>query len=230
MKHSTIYIVIILTVFFALSTAIVSATEDYSTLSRKELIKLLKERDQKIINLKANEEAISSVNSKLPPIAPGDTLNIEVYQEDDLSGEFLVKESGVITYPLLGSVNVVGLTSAAAEDKIIKMLKNGYLKNPYVQVRTEEQHARRVKVFGEVKKPGIYDFPENENLSLMEAISMAQGFTQFASMKGVKVIRLKPSGKKKVIDPDMPAILSGKKDDLILEPGDLITVSEGGFL
>lgn len=67
-------------------------------------------------------------------ISMGDRLDIQVYQEEDLSGEFPVNEDGTITYPLLGSIKVADLTRAQAEKNISESLEKDYLVRPYVHV------------------------------------------------------------------------------------------------
>lgn len=162
-------------------------------------------------------------------IAIGDRLDIQVYEEEDLSGEFEVKEDGSIPYPLLGEVKAAGLTKKELENKLTEMLAKDYVVKPYVRVTIEKYVQRNVIVLGSVKKPGSYEFPENRSFTILEAVSLAEGFTRYASIAGTKVIRAASGHKKKVIDPDMDGILRGKAKDFELEPGDVIMVPERMF-
>ncbi len=90
-------------------------------------------------------------------LAPGDILKISVFKNPDLSLDVRVSESGVIGYPLIGSVPVKGLTLPAAEGKIAQMLRDGgFVVNPQVNILLTEGFGNLVSVIGEVNKPGRY--------------------------------------------------------------------------
>jgi polysaccharide export outer membrane protein len=97
---------------------------------------------------------------------------------------FLVDASGNITLPLIGVVRVMGLTTNEARDLIKSRLKN-YLTDPYVEVRFL---TFRLAVLGEVKNPGEIVIP-NEKSDLVQALSYAGDFTQYANTKKIKIIR-----------------------------------------
>jgi len=162
-------------------------------------------------------------------VTVGDTLDIQVYNEKDLSGEFEIKEDGTISYPLLGSVQVKDLTKSQIENTLTNLLGSDYLVNPFVHLVIKTYKRIEVMVMGCVKSPGTFPFPENKPLTLVQAIALAEGFTAYASVNGTKIIQTGSDGKKQVIDPDIEKILSGKKKDVELEPNDLITVPERVF-
>lgn len=163
-------------------------------------------------------------------IAKGDTLTVKIYREDDLSGEYEVLEDGTISFPLLEKVHVEGLTKLEAERKIKRLLEKDYLSEAHVNITLEEVSShRQVTIIGEVNNPGNYAFPEDRNLTLIEAISLAGGFTRYASIGGTRVIRTHKSGKKTALKADVKGILNAKKEDLILRPGDLIMIPERFF-
>lgn len=90
-------------------------------------------------------------------LAPGDILKISVFKNPDLSLDVRVSESGVIGYPLIGSVPVKGLTLPAAEGKIAQMLRDGgFVVNPQVNILLTEGFGNLVSVIGEVNKSGRY--------------------------------------------------------------------------
>lgn len=162
-------------------------------------------------------------------ITVGDTLEITVYQETDLTGPFEVKKGGTITYPFLGQVYVENLTKREIEQKISGLLEKDYLVNPGVCVTITSYNMRRVLLLGHVKEPGTYDFPESRNLTLLELITEAGGFTGYAAIKGTKIVRSSDDGKKIVINPRINEIIKGRKQDVELEAGDLIIVPERLF-
>ena len=162
-------------------------------------------------------------------ISKGDLLEISVYEEDDLSGQFKVKEDGTISYPLLGTVPMLGLSEIEAEKKIASLLRERYLVDPHVKIAVKEYHERITLVLGSVNKPGSYPFPEDRPLTFLEAISRAGGFSRYASPSGTRITRTMRGGKKKVIKPRVKDIISGRIDDVELEPGDIISVPERFF-
>lgn len=175
-------------------------------------------------------ESLKEVKDERYRIAVGDTINVTVYQEKDLSDAFEVKEDGTISYPLLGRVYVERLTKSEVEEKITSLLGKDYLVNPQVYVSIGSYTKRQVLLLGHVSKPGTYEFPEGKNLTLMELITEAGGFTGYASPGGTKIVRSLPDGdKKSVIDPHVNDIMNGRKKDVELQPGDLVTVPERLF-
>lgn len=161
--------------------------------------------------------------------AVGDTLNIQVYQEPDLSGDYEIKEDGTITYPLIGSIKVINITKSDVEKKITQLLEKDYLVKPYLRVSIRTYHERNIMILGCVKKPGTYPFPENRNPTLLEIITLAGGFTGYAAVNGTKIIRTSDDGKKIVIDSRVNDIINGRRKDIILEKSDLVFVPERIF-
>jgi polysaccharide export outer membrane protein len=90
-------------------------------------------------------------------IGPGDILKISVFKSPDLSLEVRVSETGAISYPLIGSVQVNDLTPPAAEHKIAQLLRDGgFVVNPQVSILLTQAFGNQVSVLGEVNKPGRY--------------------------------------------------------------------------
>lgn len=177
----------------------------------------------------STQENVSKSSDESYKVAIGDILNIQIYQEEDLSGEFEVKEDGTITYPLIGSVKVINFTKSEVENTITKLLEKDYITNPYVHISIKTYHERNVLVLGCVQKPGSYSFPKDNKLTLLEAVSLAGGFTGYASINGTKIIRTSTDGKKATIDPRINEIINGRRKDMTLEPNDLIFVPERLF-
>lgn len=102
-----------------------------------------------------------------------DVLAVTVYEEDDLTKTVRVSDEGYITFPLLGEVDVTGLTTGQIERKLEALLRDGYLKNPQVLVLVREYRSQEVYVLGAVNKPGAY--PLTGRATLLELISRAEG-------------------------------------------------------
>ena len=108
------------------------------------------------------------------PLGAGDVVKITVYGSPDLTLETRVAESGKITYPLVGDVDVGGLEPAAAERKIATLLANGgYLKKPQVNLLVETIQSQQISVLGNVQRPGRY--PMEGRRSLLDVLALAGG-------------------------------------------------------
>ena len=112
-------------------------------------------------------------------IGDGDLIKITVYDNQDLSTEARVGGDGKITFPLIGDIDVRGLTVIEAQKKITLLLGDGFIKNPQVSVFISEYKSRRVTALGEFAKPGLIEM--RGNATLMEVISNAGGLTPSAS-------------------------------------------------
>lgn len=156
-------------------------------------------------------------------LGPGDMVRIQVFQNPDLTTETRVSESGSITYPLVGAVEVGGLAIAAAEQKIGAALKNGgFVRQPQVNIVLLQMRGNQVSVLGHVNRPGRFPLDTLSRVSDMLAAAGGASTTgdDFAIVTGLRV------GKpfRKVID--IPALyLTEKSDeDILLAGGDTIYV------
>jgi protein involved in polysaccharide export with SLBB domain len=159
-------------------------------------------------------------------LGSGDLLEVRVYQETDLSGAFRVSPEGLIDYPLCGKVSVLNMSSSTAADALTACLKNGFLKNPQVTVLVREYTSKKVFVLGEITKPGT--FPYEENMSIIQAVTLAGGFTKLASKNGTSVTRLVEGQETRVRVP-VADIEQGRQKNFPLQPGDIIFVPESFF-
>ena len=158
-------------------------------------------------------------------IGAGDTVRITVYQSPDLSLETRVNESGDITYPLLGRVNLGGLTINAAEARLAQALKKGEIvKDPQVLIVVTNVRANQVNVLGQVGKPGRLPL-DLANMRLTEVISMAGGIIAGAGSDTVVLIGRR-NGQPFRYEADLPKIFApgGSNDDIVVMPGDTIWV------
>lgn len=154
-------------------------------------------------------------------ISVNDLLEINVYQEPDLTKTVRVAVDGNISYPLLGSIQVKGLTAKELETEITNLLKEDFLVNPQVSVFVKE-HAK-ISVLGQVRKPGSYELMAG--LTVMDAIALAGGFTEKANSTDIKLVRQKGEEKETIALNAEEIVEQGHKErDVELEPGDLVIV------
>jgi protein involved in polysaccharide export with SLBB domain len=162
-------------------------------------------------------------------IMPADILEIAVYQEPDLKSTLRVSNEGTIVFPLIGPVTVGGLSPQAAAQTLRDRLAKGYLMNPQVSVTVMEFSKRRFTVLGEVQKPGSYDMPAQQEVTVLQAIGMAGGYTRIANPGKVTLMR-KHDGSPKTFSLDAKKMASGNAESaFMVQPGDVITVAESRF-
>lgn len=162
-------------------------------------------------------------------IGPADLLEVSVYQEKDLERKVRVSPDGIITMPLAGSVKVAGLGVVEAEQAVTERLKR-FLIAPQVSIFIAEYGNKQVYVLGEVAKPGSYPLPTEAGLTVIEAITLAGGFSQYAAPDRTRIIRKKPGGSSNIpIDISGVTKRGDKSKDLALEPNDVVYVPESVF-
>ena len=152
----------------------------------------------------------------------GDVVKITVFQNPDMTTEARISESGTITFPLLGSVRVAGMTPSQAESVIADGLKKGgYVVQPQVNVFLVQLRSRQVPVLGQVTKPGKYPLEESST-KLTDLLAMAGGST---GSDTVTIMKKTGNGYKKV-EVDLPELfLKGDlSDDLQVANGDIVYV------
>ena len=155
-------------------------------------------------------------------IGPQDVLKIDVWREDQLTRTVPVRPDGKITLPLLNDVQAAGLTPMELAGVIRDELKN-YVNNPQVTVSVTEINSRRIYVTGEVARAGAY--PLLPQMTVLQALSSSGGFTQFAKVKAIYVLRTEDG--KQVKHPfNYKEVLAGRSQEqnITLQPGDVIVV------
>ncbi len=163
-------------------------------------------------------------------LQPEDVLRITVYEQPDLDTTARISSTGEIAFPLLGKVKTAGLTVSELKDEIEKLLAKDYLVAPQVQVFIEQYHMKQVSVLGAVQKPGKYDMYTERETTILEAIAMAGGFSDVASVNGTRIIR-KEDGEERTIPIRVTDITKKgmKEKDIPLKPGDIVFVPESFF-
>jgi len=148
-------------------------------------------------------------------LGPGDRIIIKVFDEEDLSMDFRLNDTGRLNYPFLGELAVGGLTVAELEQLITHGLKDSYLHDPAVTVSIAEY--RPFFLYGEVQKPG--GIPYQPKLTVERAIALGGGFTERASRSKIEVVRAS--------DPKHKAVRVELSDPVF--PGDIVTVKQSFF-
>jgi polysaccharide export outer membrane protein len=157
-------------------------------------------------------------------IGPGDALRVTVFQNPDLTTETRVSGRGTITFPLVGDVNVTGLTPSQAESRIADALKQGkFIQNPQVNVAVTQVRSRQVSILGQVAKPGRYPL-DDFNIRLTDVLAVAGGVTPVGA--DTVTVMTRRSGKLQKLEVDLPAMF--RSGDLSQNPeitnGDTILV------
>ena len=159
-------------------------------------------------------------------LGPSDLVEVRVFQEADLSGAYRVSPEGILDFPLCGQVHVKGMTSTQASETLTKCLAKGYLRNPQVTVLVREYNSKKIFVFGEVQKPGT--FPFDGDMSIIQAITLAGGFTKTGARNNTNVTRI-VNGQEQKIRVPVEDIGVGREKNFLLQPGDIIFVPESFF-
>lgn len=157
-------------------------------------------------------------------LGPGDVIRIQVFQNPDLTLETRVAESGVITYPLIGAVNVVGITTVDAEKRIAAQLKEGgFVQQPQVSVMLVQNRGNQVSVLGQVNRPGRFPL-ETTNTRLTEMLAIAGGIATTGA-DTVIIVGLR-GGKPFRKEIDVAGLFLGNQmdDDMTVAGGDVLFV------
>ena len=158
------------------------------------------------------------------PLGAGDAIRIQVFQNPDLTIETRVSENGSITYPLIGAVELGGLSLAVAEKKIADALqKGGFIQKPQVNVVLVQIRGNQVAVLGQVNRPGRFPL-ETANTRLSDMIANAGGANGVGD--DVAIVVGTRNGKlfRKQIDIASIFLEEKLQDDIVLQGGDSIYV------
>jgi len=155
-------------------------------------------------------------------IGPQDVLRVDVWKEAELTRTVPVRPDGKISLPLLNDVQASGLTPS----QLAKVLTDGlkkFINEPQVTVTVSEINSRRVYVTGEVAHAGA--FPLLPNMTVLQALSSSGGFSQFAKVKAIYVLR-NEDGKQVKHPFNYKEVLAGRnaEQNILLLPGDVIVV------
>lgn len=163
-------------------------------------------------------------------LQPLDLLQIRVFQEEDMDREVRMSRESVVFLPLIGRVSFADKTIREAEDLVRELYDRDFLVNPQINLTVLEYARRTVNVLGSVTNPGEIEFPREEGLTLLDAVSRAGGFSRLADRKKVRLTRQIPGAGEDetenfIINAD--DIIDGDSSkQWVLETGDLIYIPE----
>lgn len=154
-------------------------------------------------------------------IGADDQLKISVWKEPDLTETLPVRPDGKISMPLLGDLMAAGMTPTELGDSIRDKLKK-YIADPRVTVVVTAMNSRRIFVSGEVLHTG--PMPLLPHMTMLQALSQA-GFTQFANVKGIYLLRME-NGKQQKLPFNYKDVIKGNhpEQNIVLRPGDTVVV------
>lgn len=155
-------------------------------------------------------------------IGPGDLLNIYVWKEAELTQDITVMPDGRISFPLIGEIVAGGKTVTELKGEISKLIEK-FVTAPEVTVIVKESRSRRIYTIGKVVNPGPY--PLAPNMSVLQALSSAGGFAEWADEKNVLIIR-RDGDKETQIPFNYKSFIAGKdpESNIRLKPNDTIVV------
>lgn len=156
-------------------------------------------------------------------IGNDDHLSISVWKEPELTKTIPVRSDGKISLPLVGEIQAAGQTPLQLEHEIADRLHN-YMTVPEVTVIVEQINSKKFNILGEINRPG--EFPLTLSTTVMDAISMAGGFKEFAKTKGVYILRQNPDGTETRLNFNYKDFIKGKNaaQNVKIEPRDTIIV------
>jgi len=167
-------------------------------------------------------EVMAAVAADDYVIGVEDILEITVWKNPDLSRQVPVRPDGNITLPLIDDVAAVGLKPAQLKAILTDKWKS-YITSPEVSVIVKEVNSLKVYMVGEIGKPGILQLKSRTRL--LQAISLAGGFTQFADRSRIVVLRTNGAAEMRM-ELNYKRILSGEnpEENIVLKPGDTVIV------
>ncbi len=160
-------------------------------------------------------------------LGPEDLLTVTVWKNPDLSGDLVVRPDGMISMPLIGDIQASGLSADDLAQQIAERLK-GFMESPTVSVSVTQVNSYSIYVLGEVRAPGKYQL--KSYATVLHAIALAGGFTEFASRNGIQVIRNSPNGDGAPQEVHIPVryddLVAGNNGarNFVLHSGDILVV------
>ena len=155
-------------------------------------------------------------------VTPGDTLEISVLGEDDLSREVLVEPDGRLNFPLAGTIDVKDKSVTKIQKEIVQKL-TPFITDPVVNVAVINNQGNAIFVVGKVDRPGQYVVRRNSDG--LQALSLAGGLTPFAQEDEIKILR-RIGSEIKTFDFDYDEVIDGEnlQQNILLIAGDTVTV------
>jgi polysaccharide export outer membrane protein len=159
-------------------------------------------------------------------LRPNDSIRVAVYEEPDLSVQIRILKTGEASFPLIGSVNVSGLSVSAAAAKIRDLYAQDYLVDPKVTLTVDEYATEFISIIGAVKSPGQIQIPVSGQLDLAAAMTTAGGLADDANPGDIQLVRASGT----ISTFSMADIQAGTVGRIRLESGDRIIVNRSPFV
>ena len=154
----------------------------------------------------------------------GDVIAVKVHGENELDSTYQIYPECTIQFPMIHTVKVCGRTPGQIQQEIATRLHKDYFKQlPAVVVKVKEFNSKKIHVFGQVAKPGRFDYVKG--LTLLQAIAMAGGFTRRAARNDTRLIRT-VGGSKRIYRISLRSLGKRRLRDLYVRPGDIIYIPE----
>jgi len=155
-------------------------------------------------------------------VGPGDVLEISVWRDENLSRELVITPDNILSYPLIGDVDVSNMSVSDIRKILTKKLAE-YIPDASVAVMVKQINSLKVYVIGQVKNPGV--FPITQETRVMQVLAMAKGLTPFAAERDIHILRYKGNTTEK-IGFDYKTVVKGSnlEQDILLQRGDVIVV------
>lgn len=160
-------------------------------------------------------------------LGPEDVLEIAVWKNQDLTKTAAIRPDGLISMPIVGDLQAAGLSANDLAQRIADRLRQ-FVQNPAVSVNVKELNSYSIYVMGEVAKPGKFQL--KSYVTVLQAISMAGGFTEYAKKNKLQVVRIKSNSNHKLQESHIPIryedLVTGKSEsgNIILLSGDTVVV------
>lgn len=155
-------------------------------------------------------------------VQPGDTLTVSVWKEPDLSGDVIVHPDGTFSVPLIGAIQASNRTIEDIQRDAIENLSK-FIPEPVVTIGLKASVGKQIYVLGQVNAPGVFTI--SKPTDVMQALSLAQGMTPFASANKIRILRRK-GDQQEAIDFRYGDVEKGKnlKQNILLQDGDTVVV------
>ena len=154
-------------------------------------------------------------------LGPDDVIEVSVYQEKELSATVPVRPDGKISIPLIGEMPASGKTATELQKEISQRYAK-FIAEPAVTVVVKEVNSPKVSVLGEVKNPGMYKI--KDRATVLDAIAMAGGTTDYAKKDKVTLIRVNAAGETSRVKVNLNEQIKGGRGTIYILPYDKIYV------
>ncbi|HTQ32064.1 MAG TPA: polysaccharide biosynthesis/export family protein [Opitutaceae bacterium] len=175
----------------------------------------------------AADDSTHGDNKSSYKLRPLDLLKVEVFQEPDLEREVRVSKNHTIVLPLIGTIDLTNMTVHDAELQVTELYGRDYLVNPQINITVMEYAPRSLNILGAVNSPGSVVIPPEQDLTLVDAIAHAGGFSRLANRTKVSLTRTLPSGEVQHFTVNADQLISGDTArQWIMHDGDVVFVPE----